>query len=269
MVPYAYGGTGAWHGGRNPMISEVAGAGVIRQDVQEAIEREVQYRLGEGHAPGALTRWQKELLLLVIQTVRANACLSQLHARAAVKAGATLAQVLQVIQYVELTGMVKWVMVGHDALTAAEADVPDTQRLTPAQDAWTGHEQRLQDIQHYLRRDGHGELSPQWQKLAEVAPAILDGYIRMRENFVKPDPLGAVPKKLMELAIIAADIVQAHPWGAVRHTQRFVQDRGTVPELIEAVALAMMEEGVHSYKTCGREVIEAAGHFGAAPARPS
>jgi hypothetical protein len=165
--------------------------------------------------------------------------------------------------------MVKWVMVGHDALTAAEADVPETQRLALARDAWTGHEQRLQDIQHYLRRDGHGELSPQWQKLAEVAPAILDGYIRMRENFVKPDPLGAVPKKLMELAIIAADIVQAHPWGAVRHTQRFVQDGGTVPELLEAVALAMIEEGVHSYKTCGREVIEAAEHIAAAPARPS
>ena len=124
-------------------------------------------------------------------------------------------------------------------------------------------------MQHYLRRDGHGELSPQWQKLAEVAPAILDGYIRMRENVVKPDPLGAVPKKLMELAIIAADIVQAHPWGAVRHTQRFVQDGGTVPELIEAVALAMMEEGVHSYKTCGREVLEAAERPSRGTCKPS
>jgi hypothetical protein len=65
----------------------------------------------------------------------------------------------------------------------------------------------------------------------------------------------------MELAIIAADVVQAHPWGAVRHTQRFVKEGGTVPELIEAVALAMIEDGVHSYKTCGREVIEAAEHI--------
>lgn len=175
-------------------------------------------------------------------------------------------QVLQVMQYVELTGMVKWVMVGHDALTAAEAELPEAQRIELARDAWTGQEQRLQDIQHYLRRDGHGEISPQWQKLAEVAPAILDGYIRMRENFVKPDPLGAVPKKLMELAIIAADIVQAHPWGAVRHTQRFIKDGGTVPELIEAVALAMIENGVQGYKTCGREVIEAAEQMAAEPA---
>jgi hypothetical protein len=85
---------------------------------------------------------------------------------------------------------------------------------------------------------------------------MLDGSIRMREHVVKRDPLGAVPKKLMELAIIAADVVQAHPWGAVRHTQRFGQEGGTVPELIEATALAMIEAGVHSYKTCGREVIE-------------
>ena len=119
------------------MISEAAGAGVIRQDVQQAIEREMRYRLGEGDAPGALARWQKELLLLVIQTVKANACLSQLHARAAVKAGATLAQVLQVIQYVELTGMVKWVMVGHDALTAAEADVPHDRVQCPPDRATT------------------------------------------------------------------------------------------------------------------------------------
>jgi alkylhydroperoxidase/carboxymuconolactone decarboxylase family protein YurZ len=240
------------------MITEVAGAGIIRRDVQQAIEKELNYRLGEGDAPGALSRWQKELVLLVIHTVKTNACLSQLHARAAVKAGATLAQVLQVIQYIELTGMVKWVMVGHDALTAAEAEVPETQRVNTTREASSGQEQRFQDIQQYLQRDGHGEISAQWRKLAEVAPAILDGYIRMRENFVKPDPLGAVPKKLMELAIIAADIVQAHPWGAVRHTQRYISDGGRVPELVEAVALAMIEDGVQGYKTCGREVIEEA-----------
>ena len=74
------------------MITEVAGAGIIRQDVQQAIDREMNYRLGEGDVPGSLSRWQKELLILVIHTVKANACLSQLHARAAVKAGATLAQ---------------------------------------------------------------------------------------------------------------------------------------------------------------------------------
>ena len=131
--------------------------------------------------------------------------------------------------------MVKWVMVGHDALTAAEAEVPEAQRVDATKDAWDGQDQRFQDIQQYLQRDGHGEISAQWRKLAEVAPAILDGYITMRENFVKPDPLGAV-----------------------RHTQRYIADGGTVPELVEAVSLAMIEDGVQCYKACGLDVIEAA-----------
>ena len=42
-----------------------------------------------------------------------------------------------------------------------------------------------------------------------------------------------------------------------------------MPELIEAVALAMMEDGVHSCKACGREVIAAAEHIAAEAARPS
>jgi hypothetical protein len=94
-----------------------------------------------------------------------------------------------------------------------------------------------------------------------LSTAILDSYIRMREHVVKPDPLGAVPKTLMERAMSAADVVQAHPWGAVRHPQRFVQEGGTVPEL--------MEEGVHRDNACGREVSDAAAHIAAAPARPS
>lgn len=245
------------------MISEVAGAGIIRQDVQQAIEEEINYRLGERDKPGALSRWQKELLLLVINAVKSNACLSQLHARAAVKAGATLAQVLQVMLYVELTGMVKWVMVGHGAFTAAKADVPEAQRLKPAKEAWAGQEERFEEIKQYLSRDGHPEIFDEWKTLTEVAPAILDGYIRMRESFVKPDPLGAVPKKIMELVIVIADIVQSHPWGAVRHTHRFMKEGGTVPEVIEATALAMIECGVQSYKACGLEVIEAAEKIGA------
>lgn len=240
------------------MIPETAGGGIIRQDVQEAIDREIQYRLGEGDAPGALSRWQKELFLLVINAVKSNACLSQLHARAAVKAGATLDQVLQMILYIELTGMVKWVMVGYDAFTAAEADVPEAQRLSSAKAEWDAQGQRFEHMENYLLQDGRTEIQPQWMKLVEVAPAILDGYVTMRESFIKPDPLGTVPKKIMELAIVAADIVQAHPWGAVRHVMRALQEGATVAEVVEAVALVMIESGVSCYKTAGRETIAAA-----------
>ena len=96
-----------------------------------------------------------------------------------------------------------------------------------------------------------------WQKLAEVAPDVLDGYMRIRESFVKPDPLGALPKKMIELVIISADIVQANSWGGLLHVRQAVKDGLTVPEVVEAVALAMIEDGVPSYRTCGLDLIEA------------
>jgi len=240
------------------MIGIAAGGGELREDVQEAIRKELDYRLGEGEAPGALTRWQKELVLLVVNAVKANACLTQLHARAAIKAGATLAQVLDAILYIELTGMVKWVMVGYDAYTAAESEVPASRTGAADADAWAGREQRFEEIKTYLRQDGRTDVSAHWTKLAHTVPGILDGYIKMRESFVKPDPHGSMPKKLMELIIIAADIAQLHPHGAVRHTARFVASGGTVDELVEAVALVAIECGVHSYKNCGHDVLEAA-----------
>ncbi len=190
--------------------------------------------------------------------MQSNACLSQLHARAAIRAGAKLDQVLQAILYIELTGMVKWVMVGREALSAAEADVPESQHLKPTKEAWAGQEQRMEEIKQYVWQVSHHQFFDDWKKMAEVAPGILDGYIRMRESFIKPDPLGALPKKTMELIIVSADIVQAHPWGAVQHTHQAIRDGATVSEVIEAVALVMIECGVPSYKTAGLEVIQAA-----------
>ena len=241
------------------MITDSAGGGLIRQDVQEAIEKELNYRLGEGEAPGALPRWQKELLLLVINAVKPNACLSQLHARAAVKAGATMEQVLQATLYQMLTGMVKWKMVGMEAFTAAEADVAESQRIKPAGETGAGREQRIGEIEQYVSQVlQQKQLPDMWKKLSEIAPAILDGYMRMRESFLKPDPLGALPKKTMELAIVSADIVQMHSWGAKLHVIQAVKDGATVPEVVEAVALVMIEVGVPSYNDGAREVIEAA-----------
>ena len=242
------------------MISDYAGAGSIRQDVQEAIEKELNYRLGDGEAPGALIRWQKELVLLAINTVKPNACLSQLHARAAIRAGATLEQVLQVTLYQLLTGMVKWRMVGMEAFTAAEADVAESERIISGGEAWAGKEQRIREIEQYVRQvlPHNKELSDMLKKLLDIAPGILDGYMRMRESFIKPDPLGALPKKIMELAMISADIVQAHTSGAKLHAMQAVKDGATVPEVVEAVALVMIEVGVPSYNDGGREAIEVA-----------
>jgi alkylhydroperoxidase/carboxymuconolactone decarboxylase family protein YurZ len=238
------------------MITEAAGGGIIRQDVQEAIQKEQKYRLGEGDAAGALSRWQKELLLLVINVVKGNVGLSQVNAMAAIKAGAKLEQVLSIILYVHLMGMVKFRMVGMEAYMAAEGIAPESQRLGLMKEATASQQEMVAKLKQSGR---HLRSAPDQQlKLAEVAPGVLEGFLRMRENIVKPDPHGAVPRKLMELAIISADVVQMHPYGALRHLMWAMDNGATVPEVVEAVSLVVLECGVPSYKMGGLEVIEAA-----------
>ncbi len=146
-----------------------------------------------------------------------------------------------------------------EAFAAAEADVAASQHIKPAGEAWGGGKQRIGEIEQYMRKVlQYKELPNTWKKLSEIAPGILDGYMRMRESFVKPDPLGAVPKKIMELAFISADVVQAHPLGAILHTHLLIRAGAAVPEVVEAVALAIIECGVQNYKTSGLEIIEAA-----------
>jgi alkylhydroperoxidase/carboxymuconolactone decarboxylase family protein YurZ len=241
------------------VLSDEIGGGVIRQDVQEAIQRELNYRLGEGDAPGALSRWEKELLLIAVNAVKPNACLSQLHARAAIKAGATIDQVLEVTLSIILIGMIRWKMAGMWALEAAKQEASEElKRLEVTGQAQAGEAARIEEIRQYVRKVLHREFPDMWEVLKDVAPAILDGYMKIRENIVKPDPHGALPKKMVELTIVSYDILQANSWGAQMHVKEAIRDGATVPEVVEAVALVMIEGGVPIYKTGGLEVIEAA-----------
>ena len=71
-------------------IPDDVGGGTIREDVQEAIRRELDYRQGEGDLSGSLKRWEKECLLAAINAAKPNLCLSVLHSEAAIKAGVDL-----------------------------------------------------------------------------------------------------------------------------------------------------------------------------------
>ena len=239
------------------MISDEIGGGSIRQDVQEAIQKELNYRLGEGDTPGALSRREKELLLAHINAAKLNVCLSELHSRAAIKAGATVKQVLEVLLPITMVGMIRWKMAGMWAFIAAEEAAKGLQ-LSETGKASADEGQRIVDIRQYIQQVLHRDLPDMWEKLANVAPATLDGYMKLRESIVKPDPLGELPKKMIELAIVSSDIVQANSWGAQMHVRQAIIDGATIPEVAEAVALAMIENGVPTYKTGGLDVIEAA-----------
>ncbi|MFC1917712.1 carboxymuconolactone decarboxylase family protein [Chloroflexota bacterium] len=236
-------------------IPDDVGGGSIRQDVQEAIRRELDYRLGEGDTPGALKRWEKECLLATINAAKPNFCLSGLHAQAAIKAGAAVEQVRDILLGVTTGGMLKWKMAAQWALVAAEEKAGREANKELSVD----EEQRILEIREYVRNAFHRELPDMWEKLAKVAPRVLDGYMRIRESLVTTGPGSSIPKRLVELRVVCTDTSSPFTRGeSPDHARAAIRAGATVEEVVEAVALTMIEGGIPVYKTSGLECIEAA-----------
>lgn len=239
-------------------IPDNVGGGTIREDVQEAIRRELDYRQREGEqsdSSGSLKRWEKECLLAAINVAKPNLCLSVLHSEAAIKAGATIEQVRDILLGINQAGMLRWKMAGQWALTAAE----EKAGREAIKELSANEEQRIQEIREYIRSVLHREFPDMWEKLAKVAPGVLDGYMRIRESLVTTDPGSALSKKLVELRIFCGNISSPFTRGeSPDHARAAVRAGATVPDVVEAVALAMIEGGIPIYKTAGLECIEVA-----------
>lgn len=240
------------------MLSSEIGAGDIRDDVQRAIESELRYRLSGTDSIGALSRKEKELLLVAINGVKLNACLSQLHARAAIRAGATIEEVAHAASTVMLVGMIRWKMAGQGAFTAAidEAASSGEQSSKLGDRIYAGP---LKDMRAYVSKVLNRDFPDMWETLGVAAPGSLEGYMKLRQDIVRADPQsGALAKKFIELCIVTCDIVQANDWGASMHVRQAVRDGLTPAQAVDGVALAMIEAGVQVYHTGGRGVIAAA-----------
>ena len=98
-----------------------------------------------------------------------------------------------------------------EALTAAEeaAKAPHSSIEKPRQVS-EGEGQSIDKVRQYIRQSLNRELPDIWEKLAEVAPEVLDGYMRFRKSIIKPDLSGALPKKMLELAIVGWDILDGN-----------------------------------------------------------
>lgn len=233
------------------MLSDEIGGGTIREDVQRAIEQEIQYRLGDGPDPGPLPGKFRELLLLSINAVRLNACLSEFYARRAVKLGASPDEVRDAALTVILVGMIRWKMAGMGAFVAAcsEAGAPLT----------SVGKSEFSEMRTYVQRVLNRDFPDMWETLAAAAPGVLEGYMKLRENVIRPNPTeGSLPKWMTEVIVAGCDVVQGNAWGAQMHVRQAVRDGLTPEQVVQAIALVMVEAGVPAYKSGGLDVILAA-----------
>jgi alkylhydroperoxidase/carboxymuconolactone decarboxylase family protein YurZ len=232
------------------MLSKEIGGGAIRGDVQIAIAAELERRLDRRDDGEALSPKHRELILLSLSATRLNACLSELHARRAVRLGASPAEVRDAALSVILVGMIRWKMAGMGAFVAS---------LHEAKAELTRPVDDLSALREHVHRVLDREFPDMFETLASAAPGVLDGYLKLRGNILRQNSdEGALPKWLLELMVTTCDVVQGNSWGAQMHVRQAVRDGATPVQALECIVLAMIEGGVPVYKTGGLEVIEAA-----------
>ncbi|MGE4239457.1 carboxymuconolactone decarboxylase family protein [Ramlibacter sp.] len=231
---------------------------VIHPLVEECVAEEIAARLhfldakaATASHPDGLSRKDKELLSMSIANAHAFASAAQLHARAAIRAGATIAEVVEVgVLAIICRGMPGFKMSALPAILAAEKECGEEYKYPV-----DGQEQLL-DIRAYIAEALGITLPDMWLKLETVAPYALNGYMMIRQGLLKDG--GALPKSIKELVIIAMDISYALTWGSRMHARQAVRDGATVRQMAEIVALAMMAGGHAVYHTGGAGVMQVA-----------
>lgn len=229
--------------------------------VELAVREEIEDRLHfldtgvakRDHADG-LDRKSKELILLSIANAHMRAAPAQLHARAAIRAGATLADVVEIaVLAIIARGMPAFKMAALPSIQAAEEESGESSANLSVE---AGGNVELQDIRTYIVEALGITLPDMWQKLEAVAPYALNGYMTIRQGILRDG--GALPKSIKELVIIAMDISYALTWGSRMHAAQAIRDGATVRQMAEIVALAMLEGGHAVYHTGGAGVMQVA-----------
>jgi len=228
--------------------------------VELAVAEEIAARLhyldngiADVRHPDGLSRKEKELILLSIANAHMRAAPAQLHARAAIRTGASVAEVVEIaVLAIIARGMPAFKMAALPAIQAAEDESGDRYCYSQGTEAAV----ELQDIRTYIVEALGITLPDMWQKLETVAPYALNGYMVIRQGILKDG--GALPKSLKELVIIAMDISYALTWGSRMHASQAIRDGATLRQMAEIVALAMLEGGHAVYHTGGAGVMQVA-----------
>jgi alkylhydroperoxidase/carboxymuconolactone decarboxylase family protein YurZ len=96
-----------------------------------------------------------------------------------------------------------------------------------------------------------GEVPASVQALIDLAPGALPGYVALREFAYG----GALDRRTVELLFTVLDVVEGHTEAAKAHVEEAVKAGLTVPQLAEALTVAMMVSGISTFATSGHHVL--------------
>ncbi len=115
-------------------------------------------------------------------------------------------------------------------------------------------------------QDTTGYLPESVRVLSEHAPHVVDGYLVLREYVHAVPPEGHLDVKTRELLFTVLDVVAGHVEGAKAHVESGLRAGLTIGELTQALTIAMMVSGIHTWAIWGHEVVDHAAKLAAADA---
>ena len=107
--------------------------------------------------------------------------------------------------------------------------------------------------------DTTGRLPESVRVLSEHAPHVVDGYLVLREYVHAVPPEGHLDVKTRELLFTVLDVVEGHVEAGLRAGL-------TVGELTQALTIAMMVSGIHTWSMWGHQVVDHAAGLAAGEA---
>lgn len=208
------------------------------QWLPDALVAYTDLRLATLNADGALTRKEKELLLVGVNAARRYDASMLLHTKGAVEHGATAGEIAEMLLAMVLSrGLPAW-LTGVKAIDyareltggAAAADRPE------AVEPWEG-------TAAYLSRTF--TTTPMWAEwMGNTSRGALDAYLYLRSLTLRD---GLLPRKLKELALYCINLVEMYPEGVKIHADGARQSGATTGELAEAAGVMILTGGIPSW----------------------
>lgn len=140
---------------------------------------------------------------------------------------------------------------------AAQAALAEAERVFRAQlrEAQGASGAAARAVAHFQETLGHVPASV--QALIDHAPGALAGYVALREFAYG----GALDRRTIELLFAVLDVVEGHTEAAKAHAAEAMKAGLTVPQLAEALAVAMLVSGISTFAASGQHVLRRAAEF--------
>lgn len=119
---------------------------------------------------------------------------------------------------------------------------------------------------HFL--DTLGTMPTSVEVMAEHAPGALDGYLALRTFAHREPPDGDLDAPTRELLFIVLDVVEGHIDAAKAHAEMGIKAGLSVGAISQALVIAMMVSGIHTWSQHGHEVVTHAARFAATRETP-